>query len=55
MWKVKLDGENVDNSLKLGYRSEFENLLVNLMYNETVIEIDVEDEDDIDTSFDIEY
>lgn len=55
MWRVKLDGENVDNSLKLGYRSEFENLLVNLMYNETVIEIDVEDEDDIDTSFDIEY
>ncbi|GKZ04054.1 hypothetical protein ANS017_26250 [Paraclostridium bifermentans] len=55
IWKVKLDGENVDNSLKLGYRSEFENLLVNLMYNETVIEIDVEDEDDIDTSFDIEY
>lgn len=55
MWKVKLDGENVDNSLKLGYRSEFENLLVNLMYNETVIEIDIEDEDDIDTSFDIEY
>lgn len=55
MWKVKLDGENVDNSLKLGYRSEFENLLVNLMYNETVIEIDVEDEDYIDTSFDIEY
>lgn len=54
MWKVKLDGENVDNSLKLGYRSEFENLLVNLMYNETVIEIDIEDEDDIDTSFDIE-
>lgn len=55
MWRVKLNGENVDNSLKLGYRSEFENLLVNLMYNETVIEIDVEDEDDIDTSFDIEY
>lgn len=55
MWRVKLDGENVDNSLKLGYRSEFENLLVNLMYNETVIEIDIEDEDDIDTSFDIEY
>lgn len=55
MWKVKLDGENVDNSLKLGYRSEFENLLVNIMYNETVIEIDIEDEDDIDTSFDIEY
>lgn len=55
MWKVKLDGENVDNSLKLGYRSEFENLLVNIMYNETVIEIDIEDEDDIDTSFDIGY
>lgn len=55
LWRVKLDGENVDNSLKLGYRSEFENLLVNLMYNETVIEIDIEDEDDIDTSFDIEY
>lgn len=55
IWRVKLDGENIENSLKLGYRSEFENLLVNLMYNKTTIEIDIEDEDDIDTSFDIEY
>lgn len=42
------------DGLKLGYRSEFENLLANLMYNKTTIEIDIEDEDDIDTSFDIE-
>lgn len=55
MWRVKLDGEEIENSLKLGYRSEFENLLINLMYNKTNIEIDIEDEDDIDTSFDIEY
>ena len=55
IWKVKFDGEEIDNSLKLGYRSEFENLLINLMYNKTNIEIDIEDEDDIDTSFNIEY
>lgn len=54
IWRVRLDGEDIDNSLKLGYRSEFENLLVNLMYNKTNIEIDVQDEDDIDTSFDID-
>lgn len=55
VWKVKFDGKEIDNSLNLGYRSEFENLLINLMYNKTNIEIDIEDEDDIDTSFDIEY
>lgn len=46
MWRVKLGGEEIENSLKLGYRSEFENLLINLMYNKTNIDIDIEDEDE---------
>ena len=54
IWKIKIDGEDVNDVLKPGYRSKFEDLLVNLMYNNTNIVIDVEDEDDIDTSFDVE-
>lgn len=54
IWKIKIDGEDVNDALKPGYRSKFEDLLVNLMYNNTNIVIDVEDEDDIDTSFDVE-
>ncbi|GIM32737.1 hypothetical protein [Paraclostridium bifermentans] len=52
---VKLKGKYIDDNYMPKYRSGFEDLLINLLYNKTKIEIDVEGEDDIDTSFDIEY
>lgn len=44
------DGENVRDKLKFHGYNDFEVLILNLVYNETPIEIDIEDEGDIDTS-----
>lgn len=52
---IKSDGKYIDRNFMPKHRSSFEDLLINLAYNKTTIEIDIEDEDDIDTSFDIEY
>lgn len=51
---VYIDGYGIDNKLNFGRMSEIEALLVNLTYNKTPIIIDVESEDDLDTSFDID-
>ncbi|MEL7654638.1 MAG: hypothetical protein AAGU75_01875 [Bacillota bacterium] len=48
---VYIDGHGIDNKLNFGRMSEIEALLVNLTYNKTPIIIDVESEDDLDTSF----
>lgn len=45
-----VDGENVHDKLKFHGYNDFEVLILNLLYNETNIEIDIEDEGDIDTS-----
>jgi hypothetical protein len=46
---------DVKKKWKFGNMSEFECLLVNLVYNETPIEIDIENESDIDNSYDVDY
>jgi len=51
---VYIDGYNLDNKLNFGRMSEIELLLVNISYNKTPVEIDIESEDDIDSSFDID-
>ena len=47
---------NVDYSKGITFKnlSDFEVFILNLLYNDTVITVDVTDEDDIDTSFDID-
>lgn len=49
-----IEGYDIKKNFKFGHMSEFELLLVNLVYNETPIEIDIESEDDIDNSYDID-
>lgn len=51
---LNIDGYQIDKTLRFGHMSDIELLLVNLKYNDTPVEIDV-DEDDIDSSFDIDY
>lgn len=51
---VYLDGKSIDNTFKFGHMSDVELLLVNIAYNQTPIIVDVESEDDIDNSFDID-
>lgn len=46
-----LNDENVEESMPFGYLNDVESLLINLKYNKTPIIIDIEDEDDIDTSY----
>lgn len=50
-----ISGYNIKKTVNFGYLNEFESLILNLKYNQTPIIIDVEDEDDIDNSFDIDY
>lgn len=52
---VYIDGNSISDKIKFGNMSEIESLLVNLAYNKTPIIIDVESEDDIDSSFDVGY
>lgn len=51
---LNIDGYGIDKTLRFGHMSDIELLLVNLKYNNTPVEIDV-NEDDIDSSFDIDY
>lgn len=51
---VYLDGLDVKKKIRMGHMTEIELLLVNIMYNETPIDIDVESQDDIDSSYDID-
>ncbi len=50
---LKLDGENVKGTFKLGRLSEIQSLLANLYFNETEIILDVDNVDD-DNGFDID-
>lgn len=45
-----MKGENIRDKLKVHKYNKFETLIVNLAYNKTPIEIDIEDDSDIDTS-----
>lgn len=49
-----INGHSINESINFGAMSDIEKLLVNLAYNRTPINIDVENIDDIDTSFDID-
>ena len=49
-----LNEENIKQKFKFGRLNDIEILLINLTFNETKIMIDVEDEDDIDSSYDVD-
>jgi hypothetical protein len=49
-----IDGYNIKEKFRFGHMSTIELLLVNLTYNETPIIIDIESEDDIDSSYDVD-
>ena len=49
-----INGTRVKDKFKFGNCSEFELLLINLHLNETPIIIDIEDEDDIDNTYDVD-
>jgi DNA-binding HxlR family transcriptional regulator len=51
---VYIDGYGIDKTLNFGHMTSIEKLLINISYNKTPIEIDVESEDDVDSSFDID-
>jgi len=48
---IYLNGVDIEESIPFGYLTKFESFLINLKYNKTPIIIDVEAEDDIDTSY----
>ena len=48
------EGKDVNKSLTVKSHNKFETLILNLVYNATPIEIDIEDEDDIDNSLDLD-
>lgn len=50
-----LDGKNINEKFKLGSLNDVELLLVQATLNKIPIVIDIEDEDDIDNSFDVDY
>lgn len=50
-----LDGYKIENKFKFGSLNDVELLLVQAAMNDIPIIIDVEDTDDIDTSFDVDY
>lgn len=50
-----LDGHKIEDKFKFGHLNDVELLLVQAAMNEIPILIDVEDIDDIDTSFDVDY
>jgi hypothetical protein len=49
-----IDGSCIKENFKFGHMSDIELLLVNLTYNQTPIIIDIESEDDIDISYDVD-
>jgi hypothetical protein len=51
---VYIDGSSIEKDLTFKHMSDVALLLINIYYNKTPIEIDVENEDDIDNSFDID-
>jgi hypothetical protein len=51
---IYLEGHEIKDKFKFGHMSNIEMLLVNIVFNETPIEIDIENEDDIDNSYDVD-
>jgi hypothetical protein len=49
-----IDGYDVTKTLIVNHLSVIEALLINLVYNNTPIEIDIESENDIDNSYDVD-
>lgn len=49
---VTFGNTNLDKALTIN-PNEFQSFIMNLVYNKTPVEIDIEDEDDIDNSFDV--
>lgn len=49
-----LNGANIKDGFRFKHLSDIEALLINLTYNDTPIIIDIEDEDDIDNSYDVD-
>lgn len=52
---ASIDNKDIKSMIRFGRLSDFELLLVNLLYNETPIEIDVTSKDEIDNTYDIDY
>lgn len=55
IYSLYLDGNKIEDKFKFGALNDVELMLVQAWMNEIPIIIDVEDEDDIDNSFDIDY
>lgn len=55
IYNLYLDGERLGDKYKFGHLNDVELMLVQAVLNEVPIIIDVEDEDDIDSSFDVDY
>lgn len=55
IYSLYLDGEGIDKKFRFGHLNDVEILLVQAAMNEIPVIIDVEDIDDIDTSFDVDY
>jgi hypothetical protein len=54
IFSVFIDGYDITKNFSFRLMSEFELLLINITYNQTPIEIDIENEDDIDNSYDVD-
>lgn len=52
---VYLDGIGLDHTMKFGHLNDVELMIINASYNKTPIIIDVEDGDDLDNSYDVDY
>lgn len=52
---VYFEGSSVNDVLKVTSYNDFQSLLLNLYYNETPVILDVKDEDDINTSLDLDF
>lgn len=55
IYSLYLDGHRIEDMFKFGHLNDVELLLVQAAMNEIPVIIDVEDIDDIDTSFDVDY
>ena len=55
IYNVYFDGKNIKDMLKIGCLNDVELLLTQAVLNEIPIIIDIESEDDIDNSYDIDY
>ena len=52
--QLYMDGHNMENTMRIGYLSEFQQYILNLYFNETPIVLDVDQVDDSDR-FDVDY